>query len=285
MAVRPRIFFAAATALVALAAPLAAQLRAPFPCGYGMGSLGTIAWDGGPAGRQPWTPAALLRDTLRWGVGVSGIDYYDDMDNRGDADIRHANGGGWFHGQWAAAKVAVEHFDALDVYFEQLVRVSVGVTVRQVLSVSLEATGMRAGLYACRDERETVVTCGATLWYQRRHVAFMAQVTGITLEDAGHPGFAPDPVVRVGVHTARHRFGALGAVAQVCIREEPVLRVSVGHEYWIHPVFGFTLALTTEPFMWSCGVLFQLRRCGTSVSFVHHPVLGWSKGVAFDYAR
>lgn len=280
-----RLAAGAVTLGLALASHSVAQIHAPFPTGYAMGNLGTVVWDDGPAGRQPWNAAAIQSDSLRWGVGVAGVDFYDDMDNYCERDIRHAVAGGWWRISRFTLKASYQCFSALSIYYEHTGFLSVGTNLIPFVHVSVEARGVCAGVRTLADERETLLELGATLWVPRRHVAILAAVEHLTVEDAAVSGLRADPVIRLGLHTTRHRFGALGAVAELVLTDEPFVRLAVGEEYWFHPTFAICAALTTEPFMVAFGATFEWQRCATSVAVVHHPVLGWSKGFGVGYAR
>jgi hypothetical protein len=272
--------------LLAYALPVAvsAQLHAPFAKGASMGTLGAVVWDDGVTGRQPWVAAALLRDTLRFGLALCGIDYYDDMDNLRDRQIRHAVGGGWFHSRPVTVKLSYEQFSALDVYYEQTGYLSVGTHVLRFAGVSLDIRGTRAGIRGVQRDDETLVEIGATVWVPRKYAGLSLSVDHLVVESASVAGLAPDPVVRVGLHTRRHRWGAVGAVAEVVVAEQPFVRFAVGEELWVHPTVGLGAGLCTEPLMIGCGLTVVWRRFGTNVSFVHHPELGWSKGFTVDHA-
>jgi hypothetical protein len=272
-------------ALALASSAILAQIHRPFPPGYSMGNLGTIVWDDGISGRQPWTPAAFLRDSLRFGISVAGIDYYDDMDNFEERSISDAMAGGWFESRYITVKAAYEQFSALQMYDEQIGTLSVGTNALRFLSVSVQARGVRVGLRSGESEHETLGELGATLWLPRRYVAVSLAVEHLTVEAASVEGVSSDPVIRLGLHTRRHRIGALGVVCEVTARGDPLVRFMVGQEVWVHRVFGLSAAVSTEPFMVGVGATFVWRTCGTSVSFVHHPVLGWSKGFEVDYAH
>ncbi len=268
-----------------MAGSVTAQHRSPFPTGYAMGNLGTVVWADGPAGRLPWTAAAIQGDSLRWGLGVAGVDFYDDMDNFAERDIRHATVGAWCRIARLTLKASYRCFSALSIYYEHTGFVSAGTDLIPFVHVSLELRGVCAGVRTLANERETLLEAGATLWVPRRHVAFLAAVQHLTIEDAAVSGLPADPAIRLGLHTTRHRFGALGATAEVVLADEPFVRLAVGEEYWFHPTFAICAALATEPFMIAFGATFEWRRCATSVAVVHHPVLGWSKGFWVGYAR
>jgi len=249
-----------------------------------MGNVEALLWEDGMSGRQPWAPVAFLRDSARFGFAASAVDIYDDMDDGGDSDIRHAIAGGWFQTRAVSVKASYEYFNALDIYFEQLGYLSLGTSRIPWLSMSLEVRGMQAGLYGCRGERETVAQMGASLWVPFKAVALTLVLDHVTLEDAASAGFAPEPSLRMGLHTRRHRLGALGATAEVVFADgDPQVRFAVGQEVRIRSLFGICAGVATEPFMVAFGVSFDWRNYGANVSLAHHPVLGWSKGFMMEY--
>ncbi len=271
--------------VVTMAVRTGAQVRAPFPQGASMSTLGTVVWSDDLTGRQPWTAAALLADTLRFGVALSGVDYYDDMDNLAERDIRHAMAGGWYHNRFFTVKGSYEHFSALDVYYEQIGRFSLGSSALRWLAASVEVRGARVGVRGSGRDSETLLELGATVWVPRRYVAIAAAVEHLAVERAGAEGFETDPCVRVGVHTRRHRWGALGCTGEVVFAEEPYVRLALGEQLRIHPNVGIDAGVSTEPFMVAFGLTVVWRSCATQAAFVHHPDLGWSKGFVVDWAH
>jgi hypothetical protein len=171
------------------------------------------------------------------------------------------------------------------MYDEQIGMLSVGTNALRFLSVSVEARGVRVGLRGGEDEHETLGELGAALWLPRRYVALSLVVEHLTIENASVPGVSSDPVIRIGLHTRRHRIGALGVVCEVTARDNPRVRFMVGQEVWVHRMFGLSASVSTEPFMIGVGATLVWRTYGTNVSLVHHPVLGWSRGFEVDYAH
>lgn len=268
-----------------LVAACLAQVESPFPPGYSMGNHGTIMWEDGLSGRQPWVPAAFYGDSLRFGVAVGGVEYFDQMESLRDRFIAHGIAGGWYAFGPATLKLGYRYFDALRVYQEHIGQVSLGTGAIPFVSVSVEARGRMARLLTENNERETVGEFGASVWVPRKYVALSVSVQHVTVKDAHRAGFAADPTVRLGLHTRRNRFGAQGLVCEVVAATEPVLRFMVGQEYWFHPMVGLCAALSTEPVMIGFGLTLNVRRFSSAVSFVHHPILGWSEGVMFEYVQ
>lgn len=247
-----------------------------------MTTLGSVVWSDGLTGRQPWEPAATLSDSVRFGLAVAGIDFFDGMDNYSQRRIRQASIGGWYHGRYVTVKGSYAYFDALDAYFEQTGSVSVGVRVFRGVSASIEMRGVQAGLYGQKQERESIVECGATVWVPWRLVACQIRLDHVKLEGASVDGLGAEPVVRIGLHTRRQRWVALGALAEVIITDKPRVRFTLGEEFWIHPRVGIGAGLCTDPFMIGAGISLIWRTYGSSVALVHHPQLGWSRGLALD---
>lgn len=250
-----------------------------------MATLGAVMWDDGAGGAQPWTPAAHLCDTIRFGLALSGVDFYDDMDNYAGRDIRYAVGGGWYHSRFFTVKCSYSQFAALEMYREQALFVSLGTHAVRRLGLSVEGRATRVSLAGVADEEERMVELGASVWYARAYGGVSLCVDHLTLEDASTAGFAPDPVIRAALHTRRHRWGALGASAEVVLGSEPYVRFAAGEELWLYNRVGLCAGLSTEPFMVSMGVVVWLGRAGAAVAFVHHPELGWSKGVSAMVTR
>jgi hypothetical protein len=282
----PRLFRAVLLGLVhALVPPCFGQMQAPFTPGYSMGNGGTIVWADGMSGRQPWAPAGFYGDSLRFGVALAGIDYYDRMDNLESRAIVHGIAGGWYAFRHVTLKASYQHFGALGMYREQAGFVSAGTDAIPYVSVSVEARGHYVSLPAAHERGETVAELGATLFVPRRLVAFSLSADHFTVKRAHEAGFSRDPSVRVGVHTTRRRVGALGVLFEITPDERPATRFMIGQELWLHRMFGMCASVATDPFLFSFGATFVWSGFGTNVSFVHHPVLGWSRGFMAEYAR
>jgi len=260
-----------------------AALNDPFPMGYSMANFGAIMWQNGMSGRQPWTPAAFLRDSASWGLSAAGVDYFDDMDNLEGRDLRQAAAGGWFAVRKVAVKAAYIHFNALDIYREQEGFLSAATSVVAHVSLGAQLSAIRVGLVQNRDEREHVALGGATVWVPFSFASASFSCRNILLKDAHRPGFAPPLTLEAGLYTAPHRFGAQGVVVSVEPGDNIEIRFRAAEEYRIHDILGIGVALSTNPIMVSFGVSVCLRSYGVYTSLVHHPVLGWSKGIGAEY--
>ncbi|MBD3394592.1 MAG: hypothetical protein GF418_03110 [Chitinivibrionales bacterium] len=248
-----------------------------------MTSFGTIIWDNGMSGRQPWIPAAFLKDSAGFGLAAAGVDYYDDMDNLEEHDIRQAVGGTWVSVRQFMLKAAYTHFNALDIYREQKGFLSIGTTIIPFISVSAELSGCRVGLVDDSREREHIALAGATAWVPWSFASLSLSCKNVILRNARRPGFAPPLALAAGVHTAPHRFGAQGVRIEIEPGTHTRIRFHAGEEYWIHGILGLGIGLATNPLMVGFGVTVSFARYGLHASLVHHPVLGWSKGMGAEF--
>jgi len=277
----------AATAVgwvLALAGTGAGQMNAPLPAGCSMADHGTIVYEGGMAGRQPWTSAAFLADSLRFGFAAAGTDFYDRMDNFNDRWIAHAAAGGWAVFPHVSVKASYQHFTVLSVYREQAGFVSAATDLVPFVRIGAEVTGVRAGLTQAEGAR-TAGELGCILYVPRRFGSVSLQISHLTIKRAGADGFGQSPSYRVGFHSARNSFGAQGFVFEHVLEEKPVFRFLFGEQYWLCDWAGFSAGISTAPFMVGFGVQVDLPHAGCAMSLVHHPVLGWSKGVMGEWRR
>jgi hypothetical protein len=270
--------------LVLIAAHVPAALNDPFPPGYAMESFGTIVTAGGVAGRQPWEPACLLLDSARFGLAACGVDYFDDMDTFTQREIRQGAAGGWLRpAPFLSIKIAYTHFGALDMYFEQKGFLSAATPAIPFVHLSVELSGYRAGLVSDRGEREALATAGVSLWVPWSFASVFLSCRDVVLEDAGKPGFAPPTTIVVGLHTAAHRFGAHGVRLLIEPGEETRFGLYVGQELRLHPTLALAAGFAAEPLMFSLGLTFVLPVFSAQTALVHHPVLGWSRGLGLEY--
>jgi hypothetical protein len=252
--------------------------------GYAMESFSTIVTAGGVAGRQPWSPACQLVDSARFGLAACGVDYFDDMDNLREREIRQGAVGGWLKaGPHVTVKAAYTHFAALDIYFEQKGHLSVGTPAIPFVQVSIELSGYRAGLLTDRDEREALASAGASVWVPWSFASVSLSCEDVMLEEAGHPGFAPPTRFTLGLHTAPHRFGAQGVLLRVEPGEQPRFGLYIGQELRLHRTIALSAGFSAEPLMFSIGLTFVLPTFSAQTALVHHPVLGWSRGLGLEY--
>ncbi|MBD3317171.1 MAG: hypothetical protein GF344_15400 [Chitinivibrionales bacterium] len=259
-------------------------LNDPFPMGYAMENFGTIATGGGVKGRQPWVPACLPVDSGLYGFAACGVDYFDDMDNYQKREIRQGAAGGWFSlFHHVTAKASYTHFSALNIYFEQKGYLSVGTSVIPFAKASVELSGYRAGLLGIRDEREALVTVGASVWIPWSLASLFISCEDVVIEDAARPGFVPPTKLTLGMHTAAHRFGAQGVCLSIEPGEPTFFGFYIGQEIRLHRTIALSAGLSADPLMFSAGLTFVVPSFSAQTALVHHPVLGWSRGLGLEY--
>ena len=262
-----------------------AAINDPFPVGYSMGNNGTVLQTTGLSGRQPWTPACFYADTLHFGLSGGGIDYYDPMDNSGPSRIAQAFGGTWYHRQKCTVKAYYAYLDGMGIYNEQQGVISMAFRALPAVSSSIEIEAYRAGLNDGSGDHSSFVQAGSSLFVSARLAAFSLVVRGIPLKSPLDEGISPPPLVRAGVHTEANGLGAQGVLVEASKTGDYVFRVSVGEEFYITRNFSATAAIAANPFMLFFGITATWSKSSASISFVNHPVLGWSKGLCFDWAR
>jgi hypothetical protein len=266
----------------AVSAP--AALHDPFPIGASMSTLGTILWSNGITGRQPWIPAAFCADSSRWGLASTFTDYYDMMDNLPGAHFRQSAVGGWFALKKMTLKMAYIHFNALNIYYEQKGFCSIGAAVIPHVNLSVELEGFQSGLRR-REERERLVSAGAAVWVPWSFASVSLSCRNILIKNASQEGFAAPFTIAAGIHTAPHRFGAQGVLFEIVPQAQTMIRFHLGMEYWLHHTCAIHASFASQPQMLGFGMLFRLPTSGLYAGLVHHPVLGWSKGVGMEYSR
>jgi len=276
-----RIIFAA---WALLAAHLCANPRDPFPIGYPMMSQGAIVEAEGVQGRQPWTPAAHYRDTLRWGVSTAAVSYHGN-----GLAARYAVGGFIMAGP-ITGKLSFMQLDVMGVYCEQTAALSAG-SHRRWMSFSLDGRLYRAGLASPLPPQDhsprtrASAAAGATLLAQTRRLSADVAVEGIAVLRPGDPAADPAPSVTARVCTARNRYGSQGAMVRITPGDDSPLRMVVAQEYRIGKAFALSASIASNPTMIGFGLAVDKFPVTGAAAVVNHPFLGWSKGVSADYAR
>jgi hypothetical protein len=273
--------------IVLFSAAAFAGLKDPFPAGRSMGDMGTIVWSDGGSGRQPWTPASMLSDTFRFGLAAAAVSYYDRMDNLRDAAIDRVSLGGWVRiaPAFCIVKASYSRLSALGVYCEDEGRVSAATDALPWLRFGFDVAAYRLGLLTEEDASERLLRIGESVWISWSFAAVSISCTHL---DIGHAvGRAVDPPteLRLGLHTTRHRFGAQGVVLEVFAEDKPRVNIRVGEEYWFHRSLALSAAVSANPFMVSFGLTVARPSWSIAGALVHHPLLGWSKGCAAEWAR
>jgi hypothetical protein len=271
--------------IVVFPVSLLAGSHDPFLAGFSMGNGGAIMQANGPSGRQPWVPASFYADTLRFGLSACGIDYYDPMDNFESSHIAQALAGGWYRYKSLVCKASYAYLQALGVYGEQQGFFSVGTTAIPFVNTSVEMVGYRAGLLDASLEHASFVHAGASALVSTRYAAFSLSCANLPLKKARDNGFDPPPTVSAGLHTRFNSIGAQGVVFEISKDDGYAFRFSVGEEYNFNDRFSVCTALSTNPFMLHFGITVSWSKSAASLAFVQNPILGWSKGLAFDWAH
>ncbi len=277
-----RITVAAVLCLVLLAV---SATREPFPLGYSMANGGTIMQQQGISGREPFSPACFYADSFRYGVSVAGVDYFDPMDNMESSHIAQAAFGGFYSIRGCTAKVSFSHLDALRVYFEQEGRLSLGTSLVPYVNPSIEVSGYRAGLYQGSDPASTRADMGVSAMVPFKLAAVSLSCNHIPLKNAAIIGYEEPLSLRAGVHTTANALGCQGIVCEAAHDGIWQFRLSIGEEYWLAQKLALAAAFTTNPVVVHFGVTVAWKGAAVSAGFVDHPVLGWSKGLAVDWAR
>jgi hypothetical protein len=258
--------------------------REPFTPGYSMATFGTILQQQGISGREPFTPACFYADTFRYGVSVAGVDYFDAMDNMESSHLVQVGLGGFCSMKGFTAKLSFAHFDALRMYFEQEGRLSFGTTRIPFVNPSVELSGYRAGLYRGGEAAQTRIDAGISALIPFRIAAVSVSCLHIPLKNAVAEGYDAPFAVRAGVHTTANALGSQGILCEAQNDGQWRFRVSLGEEFWLFNKLALAAAFTTNPVMISFGVTVAWRSAAVSAAFAEHPVLGWSKGLAVDWA-
>jgi hypothetical protein len=207
------------------------------------------------------------------------------MDNYESSHIGQVAAGGWYSLRPLLLKISFSSMNALGLYGEQEGFFSVGLRVAKALSASVEVVADRAGLSDNSAKSEKFISAGASLFLSGKFAALSLSISRLPLKRASSPGFEPPARLAAGLHTAVHRFGAQGVVCEVTREDDYALRFSFGESYNVSDHVALCGALSTNPFMMHFGLVFAGSRRGVGISFVNHPVLGWSKGLAIDYAH
>jgi len=255
-----------------------AAARDPFPVGYSMMSQGALVEAEGVSAREPWTPAAYYRDSLRWGVSAAFAGYHG-----GGSAAQYAVGGFGQIGP-VTCKGALTHLDVMGIYYEQAAALSVGSQLR-FLSYSLEASNYRMGLTVSSDDRRSMTFAGATLYAVSRVVSAGVTAEGLTLLSSGLRDADPSPIISIRICTVRNRYGSQGAMIKFTPNDDAPMRFVFAHEYRIGKMFALSASIASNPTMIGFGLAVDKNPLNAAAAVVNHPQLGWSRGMSVDYAR
>jgi hypothetical protein len=261
-----------------------AASQEPFLPGYSMGNNGTIIQSDNISGRQPWIPACFYADSFRFGFSASGIDYYDLMDNMENSHIGQVVMGLWYCPGKLTIKGSYSYFNALNIYNEQQGFCSIGFHFIKFANASLDITGYRAGLSQYKNEHETFLHAGTSVFIYGSRAAVSFSCKNLSIKKAFSPGFEPDPSIIAGIYAYVNKFGSQGMTFEICKVDDWNFKFSMGESYCLFKNFYVCGAVSTNPLTLHFGCTLSYDRSGVSLSFVNHPVLGWSKGLTMDYA-
>lgn len=261
-----------------------AAIHDPFPLGYSMIHFGTIIQADNISGKQPWIPSCFANDTTLFSIASHFINYYDPMDNLENDDFRQFALGFWLNFRYVGIKGAGVFFHALKIYEEQKGYLSLSTDVIPYVTISVEFEAFRAGLSEYKNESETLLTTGFSLWIPWSFAATSLTCKNIPLEDASHEGFRQEVSFSLGIHTKPHRFGAQGVLINYG-PETKDLRLFIGEEIKIHQNIALGAGISVRPIMISFGFTFNLTTYNIFAALVHHPVLGWSRGIGMAYSK
>lgn len=271
--------------LIYSTADVSGVLNEPFPTGYAMQNFGTVIQANRISGRQPWNAACFARDSARMSLALSYVDYYDAMDNLTDEHIRQTSFGIWFPVHRFGIKCAFTLFDALDIYYERSVFISLGIALLPWFQYSTELHGHAVGLYTDENESETVAFLGFSCWFPLRYTSISLSCKNIPIKKSLQNGFAPQITFCAGVHTMPHRFGSQGICVSVEPMQEDRFHFYIGEEYYVYKTLALNFGISVNPVMIGLGLTLSLPRYSAYSAFVHHTVLGWSQGIGMEYVR
>ena len=265
--------------------PSQAAINDPFPMGYSMLNFGTIIQGNRISGRQPWIPACFAQDTSFFSLSSAYVNFYDAMDNLQEEDFRQAAVGFWLNLKRVGIKGSGTFFNALGIYEEQKGFLSIGTSITKFINISAELEAYRAGLKDNKEESETLVSTGFSLWVPWSFASASLSLRNITVENASQAGFRQPFSISLGMHSMPHRFGSQGVLIIIEPEDKTDIRLCIGQELFIHKTVGLNVAVSSKPLMASFGVTFNFPSFGVCPAFVYHPVLGWSQGVGMEYVK
>ncbi len=262
--------------------PAGGAFDEPFPTGHGLGSLGTIIQEDGAGSRDPGVPAPFVGDSSTFGFSVSGVDYYDEMDNFEGHTIRRGAVSAWLNLSALIVKVSYLRLNALDIYYEQTGIISAGTPLGSMARVGGRIELGRAGLNGT-DENRVLMRPGLSGWVPLRYASVSLNYTGPGIGRDLPKGMTPSPSLAVGLHTNRHRFGAHGPNIMFTWKDKLDVGFRTGLECRLHKVFAVTGGIGINPLLLGFGATVSLSWSTLHIGLVYHPTLGWSQGIATEY--
>jgi hypothetical protein len=246
-----------------------------------MNTLGAIIDTRGPTGRQPWSAAAFLSDSSRFGAALTATSFYGALSA---PDLYRARTGAWMHYHGFIVKASFAYFSALHVYFEETGFFSIGLRHLRFLTLSAEIEGTRLHCIESAASYQ-VAQAGLSAWIPWSWAGISLNLDHISLKPAAVEGGDPPPVFRIGIHTIHSRFGSQGALVSVVPSDAQPVCFAIGEAYQITPVIAFNAAISNNPVMISFGMTVAFGASSMAVGLANHPKLGWSQSMAAEYAR
>ncbi|MCL2689364.1 MAG: hypothetical protein FWE57_05910 [Chitinispirillia bacterium] len=256
-----------------------AGVRDPFPIGAAMMSQGALTESQGILGREPWSAAAIYRDTIPWGAAFSAVSYHG-ADGAGGVS-QYAAGGFASFGN-IICKTALMQLDAMGVYYERTAYLSAGM-IYKFLSLSTETKTHRVGLKANSSDVRTMTSLGSTLHIQVRRISASVMAEGLTVSTSGSSDVDPPLSFSGRICTVRNRYGSQGVMVKVTPENDKPVRFIVAQEYRLSKNFAIGASLGSNPSIIGFGLIADIQPAGSGAAVVNHPLLGWSKGFYADY--
>jgi hypothetical protein len=278
------------TYLILLAVTLVLESSAipvePFALGYSMANGGTILQQDNISGREAfYRGACFYGDTFKCGVSLAGVDYFDPMDNESSLHIARVGLGGFYTTHGFVLKAAYLHFDAMRIYYEQEGMVSLGYTRIPFLRASVELSGLRSGLYGNSDIPPLSKTeLGFSAFVPFSVVALSFSASRIPLVKPQRSGWDSPLTLTTGLHTSANAFGGQGIVLTEYKNDIWNFRLTIGEEFFLLKNLACAAAVSTNPVMIHFGVTCVFGHTSVTAAFVDNPILGWSKGLAVNWA-
>ncbi|NLE01222.1 MAG: hypothetical protein GX640_15250 [Fibrobacter sp.] len=260
-----------------------AFFRDPFPSGFSMADMGTIFWQNGIRGRQPWTPAAFMNDSLVFGIACGYTSFYAQMDNFSDLRISRVLGGLWYSSKRLKIKTALSFFNVLSMYGEQTGAISLGVDVFRFLRISGDFYATRSRLFILPERSESIVETGLSILIPFKRVAISTSLEHIPIWKSRRDKVTTDFTIRSGVHTVANQFGAQGFIIEVVPEQQRPLRLILGEEVFLTQWFSLRASVSTNPCFIGIGVTVEFKGGFADVSLVNNSDLGWSQGFSSAY--
>ncbi len=261
-----------------------ASVEYPFPHGQAMATLATIIDPYGISGRQPWVSAGYYAGPRQLSFAVSGIQYYDMMDNMNGFYTTNASLGmlASSHGFYTT-KIHYSYFNAFSIYYEHRGHLSCALRKweRIIPSVDISATECGLQIDPCTYSRS--IETGFSLHARWKWCHLRATLQKLRLYSTGE--YVPAPRFDAGIHTISHSYGMQGVRINTTCASRPQTRVYIGESFAIGNAVDICLSIASAPLLFSCGITIKLARHTTSLSVCRHPVLGWSEGLMYEWHK